>query len=122
MYRGHSINQAAAAITAPFVPGAAYQKYAEDIFRQTASSSVKKHGEFFDAIHSQFVTLFHARRYFEYIDYWVGVLDFLKSIDSQLFDKIHKGTPYYFCGVASFMAQDYQRSAFYFYAALIEDK
>lgn len=109
-------------IAAPFVAGNAYQKSAEEIFRQTANFNVKKQGKFFDAIHGQFINLFYAGRYFEYINLWENILACLQRIDSQLYNNIQKGTPYYFCGVACFKAEDYQRAVFYFDAALIEDK
>lgn len=41
--------------------------------------------------------------------------------DTEKYFYIHKGTPFYFCGILSFEVEAYDRAAFYFDAALSED-
>ncbi|MGO9613131.1 MAG: hypothetical protein ACLPX5_08855 [Dissulfurispiraceae bacterium] len=55
------------------------------------------------------------------IDSWEKVLKLIKEIDVKRFKTMHKGTPYYFCGIAAYMMEDYERAVFYFDAALAED-
>lgn len=46
----------------------------------------------------------------------------LEKIDSARYKEISKGTPFYWCGVASFRLNDYDMAVFYFDAALSEDR
>jgi tetratricopeptide (TPR) repeat protein len=49
------------------------------------------------------------------------LLDFCKKLNAEAFDKIHKGHPYYFIGIASFLMDDFQTAIYFFDAAVTED-
>ncbi len=55
------------------------------------------------------------------IEAWELLFEKIQEIDPDRFKTMHKGTPYYFCGIAAFKAKDYERAVFYFDAALHED-
>lgn len=44
-----------------------------------------------------------------------------KRIDADAFRKIHKGNPYYYIGIASYLMDDYQTAIYFFDAAVTED-
>jgi hypothetical protein len=44
-----------------------------------------------------------------------------KSLDPRSFARIHKGSAYYWIGMASFLANDFQSATFFFDAAVTED-
>ncbi|MGH2645179.1 MAG: hypothetical protein ACRDE2_14595, partial [Chitinophagaceae bacterium] len=49
------------------------------------------------------------------------LLQILKSLDSVQYDKIHKGTPYYFIGWTTYQYRDLAKAIFYMDAAVSED-
>lgn len=49
------------------------------------------------------------------------LLQVCKGIDSEAYEKIHKGHPYFFIGITSYRLGDYQTSISFFDAALAED-
>ncbi len=53
--------------------------------------------------------------------WYEGILKDLYIDNPKRYLKIHKGTPYYFLGWTAFDLRDYERSIFYFDAALLED-
>jgi len=75
--------------------------------------------------------LFFSR--FEYLNQLLGnnpmmalvygrqLLFHCKRFDSSLYAKIHKGTPYYWLGMAAFFVKDFQTATFFFDAAVSED-
>jgi len=50
-----------------------------------------------------------------------GLLRFCKSIDADAFSRIHKGHPYYFIGITSYLLDDFQTAIYFFDAAVTED-
>ncbi len=56
-----------------------------------------------------------------YIMVYEYILNFLYNYDSKKFQRIHKGIPFYFLGIRSFIIGDFERAVFYMDAALHED-
>lgn len=52
---------------------------------------------------------------------WEHILEILLAEDEQRYRKMHKGTPFYFAGTASYLARDFEKALFYMDAALEED-
>ncbi len=50
-----------------------------------------------------------------------GLLRACKQIDPVAFTKIHKGHPYYFIAIASYLMHDYQTAVYFFDASVSED-
>jgi hypothetical protein len=53
---------------------------------------------------------------------WEHILSVLKNADAAKYDKLHKGTAFYFLGVASYQAEDFERALFYMDCALEQDR
>jgi hypothetical protein len=51
----------------------------------------------------------------------VNLLKKLKQLDNGAYVKIHKGTPFYWLGVAAFLVNDFQTATFFFDSAVSED-
>ena len=49
------------------------------------------------------------------------LMDFCKKLNGEAFNKIHKGHPYYFIGISSFLLSDFQTALYFFDAAFTED-
>jgi hypothetical protein len=64
--------------------------------------------------------LFWARHYPEFIDHMLGWLG-TQQTDPSEYEKLHKGTPFYYLGMAAFLSHDYQSATFFFDAAASED-
>lgn len=79
-------------------------------------------GGYFNEVHGNFYNLLREHKFIDYIHEWETILFRIREFRPEAFASIHKGTPYYFCGVASFHIEDYERAVFYFDAALIEDR
>lgn len=52
---------------------------------------------------------------------WERVLHLIRRADPVKYETIHKGTPFYFMGVASYLAGDFERALFYMDCAVSED-
>jgi len=52
---------------------------------------------------------------------WERVLSILRAADPGRYESLHKGTPFYFLGVAAYLAHDFPRALFYMDGALAED-
>jgi hypothetical protein len=52
---------------------------------------------------------------------WERVLAILREADERRYAILHKGTPFYFLGVASYIAEDFERALYYLDCALSED-
>ncbi len=55
------------------------------------------------------------------INAWEHVLGIMAADDPAKYQNIHKGTPFYFLGMASYLARDFEKALFYMDAALEED-
>lgn len=56
-----------------------------------------------------------------HVDAWERILGILLAEDEQRYREMHKGTPFYFAGTASYLARDFEKALFYMDAALEED-
>lgn len=52
---------------------------------------------------------------------WELILGLLRRSDETRYSLLHKGTPFYFLGIASYMAEDFERALYYVDCALSED-
>lgn len=52
---------------------------------------------------------------------WERTLSILRTTDGHRYQAIHKGTPFYFLGVGSYMAQDFEGAMYYMDCALTQD-
>jgi hypothetical protein len=52
---------------------------------------------------------------------WERVLRILHDADTARYEEIHKGTPFYFLGIASYLGEDFERALFYMDCALEQD-
>lgn len=60
-------------------------------------------------------------QYSQLRDWFLGLLRVCKQIDSESFKTIHKGHPYYFIGITSYLLHDYRTAIYFFDAAVQED-
>jgi hypothetical protein len=51
----------------------------------------------------------------------ISLLEQLEKLDSAAYKKIHKGTPFYWLGMAAFSVRDFQSATFFFNAAVSQD-
>lgn len=54
-------------------------------------------------------------------DYFFRLLMKCKTIDANAFMNIHKGHPFYFIGITSFLMEDFQTAVYFFDASMTED-
>lgn len=52
---------------------------------------------------------------------FLDLLNICRSFDEGAFERIHKGTPYYWLGTSAFLMNDHQSAVFFFDAAVSED-
>jgi hypothetical protein len=52
---------------------------------------------------------------------WEQILAVVKSVDPLRYQGLHKGTPFYWLGVASYLLEDYHRAVSYIDSAVAED-
>jgi hypothetical protein len=52
---------------------------------------------------------------------WEAILESIRIVDPGRFSQMHKGTPYYFLGIASYRMDDFERAVFYMDSAVAED-
>jgi len=52
---------------------------------------------------------------------WERTLRILLNTDKNRYAALHKGTPFYFLGIASYLAEDFERALFYMDCALEQD-
>ena len=65
--------------------------------------------------------LLNNHQYLELRNRLFDLLTACKRIDADAFIKIHKGHPYYFIGISSYLLDDYQTATYFFDAAVTED-
>lgn len=61
------------------------------------------------------------RQYLALRDRLFGLLKACKRIDADSFSKIHKGHPFYFIGISSFLLRDFEIAIYFFDAAVSEE-
>lgn len=84
------------------------------------SAAINKKGtEYFQGFY--FDVFIKAGFPFEVIQAIKNILNKCNSLDPVAFEKIHKGGPYYWLGMASYIIEDYETSTFFMDAAVSED-
>lgn len=68
-----------------------------------------------------YVHLLHNGNPTAAIEHGIKTLDLCRSINRPGYQKIHKGTPFYWIGTAAFLISDFQTAAYFFDAAVSED-
>jgi len=68
-----------------------------------------------------FVGDLQARNYSAALHGGLAVLRVCKRTSAEVYERIHKGTPYYWLGVAAFMVHDFETAVYYFDAGVSED-
>lgn len=74
-----------------------------------------------EALFSQYAVPILAESPSAQIDAWERVLGIMESDDANRYQTLHKGTPFYFMGMASYYCRDFEKALFYMDAALDED-
>lgn len=67
------------------------------------------------------VNLIREGSYSKAQSYLFGLLHKCREIDPNSYVKIHKGNPFYFLGISSFLLHDYQTATYFFDASVSED-
>jgi len=75
--------------------------------------------EYFQSFH--FGTLVNYGHPLAAFEEAIHVLAECKSVDEVAYDKIHKGGPYYWLGMAAFIAKDYETAVYFMDAAVSQD-
>jgi len=86
-----------------------------------AANNVESATGFWNTYNNDPIGLLRNRQFLLLRDRLFGLLRACKRIDAETFAKIHKGHPYYFIGIASYLLDDYQTAIYFFDAAVTED-
>ena len=86
-----------------------------------AANNVESATGFWNTYNNDPIGLLRNRQFLLLRDRLFGLLRACKRIDADAFTKIHKGHPYYFIGIASYLLDDYQTAIYFFDAAVTED-
>ncbi len=86
-----------------------------------AAHNVEKVTRFWNTFNPDPKSLLNNRQFLQLRDRMFGLLRFCKSIDADAFSRIHKGHPYYFIGITSYLLDDFQTAIYFFDAAVTED-
>lgn len=89
-------------------------------FRQLAISGPEDGDRFFEA-YGPGNTINIADRPFERFEDYEMLLSIIKNDNPEKYDKIHKGTPFYFLAWTAFDLKNYEKAVFYMDAAIVED-
>jgi len=90
-------------------------------FRQLSITNPSDGDKFFETWCPGNSTSIIDRPYERFRDYEI-FLEILKSDDKQKYEKIHKGTPFYFLAWTAFDLRNYEKAIFYMDAAISEDR
>lgn len=96
-----------------------YEEFPLNEFREAASGDGAAGDRFFRKF--DYAEGLKHGNYAEVISSGLDLLDFCKSKDKVAYDRIHKGTPFYWLGTAAFMVNDYETAAYFYDAAVSED-
>jgi hypothetical protein len=55
------------------------------------------------------------------LDQGIELMNKCRSVDMQVYEQIHKGTPFYWLGTAAYLVHDYETATFFYDAAVSED-
>jgi hypothetical protein len=86
-----------------------------------AANDIDKVTRFWNTYNPDPRSLLKDRQFLRLRDRLFGLLRFCKDIDAEAFSKIHKGHPYYFIGITSYLLDDFQTAIYFFDAAVTED-
>jgi hypothetical protein len=90
-----------------------------DRLRTAARGDTKAADSFFSAF--PYCKELSAGRYLAAFNHGISLLLKCQALDNDAYDKIHKGTPFYWLGTASFLLHDCQTAVFFYDAAVAED-
>jgi len=90
------------------------------MFLEAASRGTDSADEFFNRFRCM-QDVFYGRNYSSALQEGLFLLTKCKNIDAGVYQTIHKGTPFYWLGMAAFLVSDYETAAFLFDAAVSED-
>ncbi len=86
-----------------------------------ASSDIHLATRFWNRHNPKPFDLLNNFQYYQLRERLFALLQECRKIDSAAFDRIHKGHPYYFIGIASYLLDDFQTAIYFFDAAVTED-
>jgi hypothetical protein len=86
-----------------------------------AANNIESATRFWNTYNHDPISLLKNRQFLFLRDRLFGLLMACKRIDADAFTKIHKGHPYYFIGISSYLLDDYQTAIYFFDAAVTED-
>lgn len=86
-----------------------------------AANNVEKVTRFWNTFNPDPKSLLNNRQFLRLRDRLFALLRFCKGIDAEAFSKIHKGHPYYFIGITSYLLDDFPTAIYFFDAAVTED-
>jgi hypothetical protein len=89
------------------------------VFLQAANGEAKDADAFFNRF--EYVQRLRERNYSTALDQGISLLATCRQIDANAYRNIHKGTPFYWVGIAAFLVHDYQAATFFFDVAVSED-
>lgn len=88
------------------------------LFLQFQNFSVPASNAFFESFGQKIL----FRTPFERSNYYIILLQKLLEADRERYEKIHKGNPFYFIAIFSYLIRDFEKAAFFMDAALCEDQ
>ena len=91
----------------------------QELFLQAVRGPRKEHNTFFSSFKYVHDVLYGDPS--QGVQSGLQLLNSCRSIDSEAYDEIHKGSPYYWLGIGAFRANDHELAAFFFDAAVSED-
>ena len=89
------------------------------MFLKAAAGEAKDADLFFNRF--EYFKYLREGNYLAALDHGINFLATCKQIDAAAYRNIHKGTPFYWLGIAAFLVHDYQTATFFFDAAVSED-
>lgn len=96
-----------------------FRDLTEDEFRQSFLESANAGDQFFNQF--KYIYDLNHGNPASALDQGMTLLNKCHSIDANVFAQIHKGSAYYWIGIAAFLVHDYELAAFFFDAAMSED-
>jgi len=82
-----------------------------EMFRQAGAGTIDDADTFFNRF--AYATDLHQGNYGQALNNGLGLLNFLHENDADVYATIHKGTPFYWLGMAAFQVGDYQTATFF---------
>ncbi len=86
-----------------------------------ASNDVSLVTKFWNTYNNRPLEKIQAGQHWLVREYFFNLLSTCKTLDQNSFTKIHKGHPFYFIGITSFLMEDFQTAVYFFDASMTED-